>query len=73
MKSLLYCRDPSNAGQNFIGAKPKRDHVFTPLEHFRGGLKIQLFLRQKKYISICIFQICVQFNFDIHSNQNQQS
>ena len=30
MKSLLYCRDPGKAGQNFIPAK--RDHVITPLE-----------------------------------------
>ena len=29
MKSLLYCRDPGKAGQNFIPAK--RDHVMTPL------------------------------------------
>ena len=29
MKSLLYCRDPGKAGQNFIPAK--RDHVITPL------------------------------------------
>ena len=28
MKSLLYCRDPGKAGQNFIPAK--RDHVITP-------------------------------------------
>ena len=51
--------------------------VTTSLENFRGGrgggLKSQLFISQKKYISICILQICVQFNFDIHSNQNQQS
>ena len=31
MKSLLYCRDPGKAGQNFIPAK--RDHVITPLDH----------------------------------------
>ena len=30
MKSLLYCRDPGKAGQNFIPAK--WDHVITPLE-----------------------------------------
>ena len=30
MKSLLYCRDPGKAGQNFIPAK--RDHVITPLD-----------------------------------------
>ena len=28
MKSLLYCRDPGKAGQNFVPAK--RDHVITP-------------------------------------------
>ena len=28
MKSLLYCRDPGKAGQNFIPAK--QDHVITP-------------------------------------------
>ena len=32
MKSLLYCRDPGKAGQNFIPAK--QDHVITPLETF---------------------------------------
>ena len=32
MKSLLYCRDPGKAGQNFIPAK--RDHVITPLKGF---------------------------------------
>ena len=32
MKSLLYCRDPGKAGQNFIPAK--RDHVITPFEIF---------------------------------------
>ena len=30
MKSLLYCRDPGKAGQNFIPAK--RDHVITPIQ-----------------------------------------
>ena len=29
MKSLLYCRDPGKAGQNFIPAK--RGHVITPV------------------------------------------
>ena len=32
MKSLLYCRDPGKAGQNFIPAK--RDHAITPLLSF---------------------------------------
>ena len=35
MKSLLYCRDPGKAGQNFIPAK--RDHVITPLESTSDG------------------------------------
>ena len=31
MKSLLYCRDPSKAGENFIPAK--RDHPLTLLKN----------------------------------------
>ena len=35
MKSLLCCRDPDKAGQNFIPAK--RDHVITPLVAIHKG------------------------------------
>ena len=61
MKSLLYCRDPGKAGQNFIPAK--RDHVITPLEERRvsGAIRCkkcaQIFVSSVNKNLIC-YTIC---------------
>ena len=49
MKSLLYCRDPGKAGQNFIPAK--WDHVITPF----------VLIISFSPAFMCVFMFCICF------------
>ena len=60
MKSLLYCRDPGKAGQNFIPAK--RDHVITPLTYEKEKFLACLVIETQFAYCQLIWMFCLKID-----------